>query len=91
MLNTQLHGLKFYRNSDINIYIFFSFQEQGQSTGSPAGVTQTPQYKGILGTYWLFIVCIRHFKKKKQDENLADLTFTKTSGTVTRDWEKIGQ
>ena len=74
----------------MNVFFFFSFQEQGQSTGSPAGVTQAPQYKGILGTYWLFIVCIRHFKKK-QDENLADLTFIKTSGTITRDREKIGQ
>ena len=66
---------------------FLLFQERGQYTGSPAGVTQTPQYKGVIGTYWLFIVCIRNFKNK----NLADLTFIKSYGTVTRDWEKVGQ
>jgi len=47
-----------------------------QYTGSPAAVTQAPQYKGMIG---------------KKEGNLANLTFAKTSGTVARDWEKIGQ
>ena len=86
-----MRSLKLYRNSTLFILLllFFSFQERGQYTGSPASVTQAPQYKGMIGTYWLFTVCIRHFKK--QEENLADLTFLKTSGNVTRGREKIGQ
>ena len=44
-----------------------------QYTGSPAAVTQAPQYKGMIG---------------KKEGNLANLTFAKTYGTVTRDWEK---
>ena len=44
-----------------------------QYTGSPAAVTQAPQYKGMIG---------------KKEGNLANLTFAKTYGTVTRDREK---
>ena len=44
-----------------------------QYTGSPAAVTQAPQYKGMIG---------------KKEGNLANLTFAKTSGTVTRDRKK---
>ena len=47
-----------------------------QYTGSPAAVTQAPQYKGMIG---------------KKEGNLANLTFAKTYGTVTRDRDKIGQ
>ena len=43
-----------------------------QYTGSPAAVTQAPQYKGMIG---------------KKEGNLANLTFAKAYGTVTRDWE----
>ena len=44
-----------------------------QYTGSPAGVTQTPQYKGMIG---------------KKKGNLADLTLAKTYGTVAKDRKK---
>ena len=44
-----------------------------QYTGSPAAVTQAPQYKGMIG---------------KKEGNLVNLTLAKTYGTVTKDWEK---
>ena len=44
-----------------------------QYTGSPAAVTQAPQYKGMIG---------------KKEGNLDNLTFAKTYGTVTRDRKK---
>ena len=63
-----MRSLKLYRNSTLFILLLllFSFQERGQYTGSPANVTQASQYKGMIGTYWLFTVCIRHFKNKKK-------------------------
>ena len=47
-------------------FFFFFFHFRNGVSTLPAGVTQTPQYKGVIGTSWLFIVCIRNFKNKKK-------------------------